>query len=129
MKFITNFELDITEALSLRSLQYSWTKISEIVGVSRSTLHRRFKEAGITTNDNKLDDTIRTIKCDFPRDGEVMRSHLLCKEIKVPHQRLRDHDNTVAHRSSVVKYSVSVRHLDSHHKLIKWRFVTHDACS
>ncbi len=45
-----------------------------------------------------------------------------------------DHENTVARRSLTVKrrvYSVdqpnSLRHLDSHHKLIKWRFITH-AC-
>lgn len=118
-----------------------------MVGVSRSTLYRRLNEAGIATDDttqisnNDLDDIIISIKRDFPKDGEVlMRSHLLRMGIKVPRQRLRDsihrvdHENTVSRRSTVVRrriYSVdqpnSVRHLDSHHKLIKWRFITHAA--
>lgn len=37
--------------LSLQSLNYSWTKISEILGVSRCTLYRRLREAGIDTDD------------------------------------------------------------------------------
>ena len=138
-------EVDITEVLSLRSLRYSWTKISELVGVSRSTLYRRLNKAGIPTDDytqitdHDLDEAVKGIKCNFPGDGEVMlASHLLRVGIKVPRQHLRDcihrvdHENTVARRSSVVKrrvYSVdqpnSMRHLDSHHKLIKWRFITH----
>ena len=140
-------KVDIAEVMSLRSLDYSWTKISEMVGVSRSTLYRRLKEAGIMTDDstqitnNDLHDTIKRIKLDFPGDGEVlMRSHLLRVGVKVPRQWLRDsihrvdHEKTVARRSTVVKHRVysvdqpnSVRHLDSHHKLIKWRFITHAA--
>ena len=70
-----------------------------------------------------------------------MRSHLLRMGVKVSRQQLRDsihhvdHNKNVVRRSTVVKcrvYSVdqpnSVRHLDlSHHKLIKWRFITHAA--
>ena len=69
-----------------------------------------------------------------------MKSHLLRLGIKVPRQALRDsihrvdHENTVARQSKVVKrrvYSVeypnSVWHMDSHHKLIRWRFITHAA--
>ena len=138
-------EVDVNEVLSLRSLNYSWTKISEILGISRCTLYRRLREAGIDTNDyatltpSELDNLIKEIKLDFPNNGEVMmKSHLLRLGIKVTRQALRDsihrvdHENTVARQSKIVKrrvYSVdypnSVWHLDSHHKLIKWRFVTH----
>ena len=44
-------DVDIKEVLSLRSLHYSWAKISELLGISRSTLYRRLKEAGIETYD------------------------------------------------------------------------------
>ena len=60
--------------------------------------------------------------------------------IKVTRKELRssihrtDHENTVSRRSTVVKrriYSVqhpnALWHLDSHHKLIRWRFITHAA--
>ena len=66
-----------------------------------------------------------------------MRSHLVRVGVKVPHQWLRDsihrvyHEKNVARRSTVVKHRVysvdqpnSVRHLDSHCKLNKWRYHT-----
>ena len=60
---------------------YSWTKISEIVGISR-TLYRGLREGGIDTDDyttltsSELDNKIKEIKHDFPNDGEVMmKSH------------------------------------------------------
>lgn len=140
-------DVTVNQILSLRSLHYSWTKISELLGVSRSTVYRRLLDGGVSTNDNTdisssdLDDVLREIKKDFPNDGEVLlKSHLLRIGIKVTRQNLRtsihrvDHDNTVARQSKVVKrrvYSVehpnALWHMDSHHKLIKWRFVTHAA--
>ena len=90
-------EVDVNEVLSLQSLNYSWTKISEILGISRCTLYRRLREAGIDTNDyatltpSELDNLIKEIKLDFPNDGEVMmKSHLLRLGIKVTRQALRD---------------------------------------
>ncbi len=94
-------ELDIEEILSLRNLQYSWTKISDLVGVARSTLYRRLDEAGISTDDYthitdcELDASVKDIKKSFPGDGEVLlSSHLLRVGlrvgIKVPRQKLRD---------------------------------------
>ena len=70
--------MDTNENLSLRSLNYSWTKISEILGVSQCTLYRRLREAGIDTDDyttltsSELDNIIKEIKHEFPNDGEVM---------------------------------------------------------
>lgn len=64
--------MDINEILSLRSLNYSWAKISEMLGFSRCTLYRRLREAGIDTDDNttitssELDNIIKEIKQDFP---------------------------------------------------------------
>ena len=140
-------DVDLSEVLHLRSLHFTWTKISELVGISRSTLYRRLWDAGICTDDytsissSELDDTIRSVKSQFPNDGEVMMNgHLLRLGIKVTRQDLRDsihrvdHANTVNRRSNVVQrrvYTVScpnaLWHIDSHHKLIRWRLITHAA--
>lgn len=115
--------------------------------MSRSTVYRRLLDVGVSTNDytaissSHLDEVLREIKKEFPNDGEVItKSHLLRLGIKVTRQELRysihrvDHENTVSRQSKVVKrrvYSVgypnALWHIDSHHKLIKWRFVTHAA--
>ena len=115
--------------------------------MSRSTVYRRLLDVGVSTHDytaistSDLDEVLREIKKEFPNDGEVMtKSHLLRLGIKVTRQELRnsihrvDHENTVSRQSKMVKrrvYSVehpnALWHIDSHHKLIKWRFVTHAA--
>ena len=137
-------EVDLSQVLHLRSLHYTWTKISELLAISRSTLYRRLGGAGISTDDytgissSELDDVIQGIKSEFPNDGEVMlNGHLLRLGIKVTQQALRDsihrvdHANTVNRRSKVVQrrvYTVScpnaLWHIDTHHKLIRWRLIT-----
>ena len=79
--------------MHLRSLHFTWTKISELVGVSRSTLYRRLWDAGISTDDytsissSDLDDVVQGVKSEFPNDGEVMMNgHLLRLGIKVTRQ-------------------------------------------
>ena len=139
--------VEIQDILDLRRLNYKWTKIAEILQVSRATLYRRLEEAGIRTDDRtvltdqQLDDIIRSIKQDHPNDGEVMiQGHLLRLEVRVSREALRkaihrvDHENVVARRHHTVQrrvYSVPhpnyIWHLDGHHKLIRWRFVVHGA--
>lgn len=114
---------------------------------SRSTLYRRLQEAGVSPNDctilsnQQLDEIIQSIKLDHPNDGEVlMQGHLIRMGIRITRQLLHnsihrvDHMNTVARGHSVVRHRVySVQypnflwHIDSHHKLIRWRFVIHGA--
>lgn len=91
--------------------------------------------------EQQLDEILRSIKRDHPNDGEVlMQGHLVRQGIKVPRQKLRDalhrvdHSNIVARQNSVIHrrvYNVPhpnyIRHFDSHHKLIRWRFVIHGA--
>ena len=139
--------VDIGDILELRHLNYKWTKIASILGVSRATVYRRLEEAGISPDDsspltdNQLDEIITSIKRDHPNDGEVLlQGHLLRQGIRVSRQALRnaihrvDHENTVARRRMVVRrriYSVPypnyIWHVDGHHKLIRWRMVTHGA--
>ena len=131
-------DVDIQEILALRALHYTWTKISEIVKISRSTLYRRLHDAGISTDDylsispTKLDEVIKKIRSHFPNDGEVMlKGYFLRLGLKVTRQDLRnsihhvDHANTIARRSTIIQrrlYTVAcpnaVWRMDSHHKLI-----------
>lgn len=128
-------------------LNYSWTKIASLIGISRSTLYRGLEEAGIShqkytaLSDEELDSKIRAIKADHPNDGEVLiQGHLVRMGIKVTRQMLRaaihcvDHNGVVERQLRVVRrrvYSVphpnAVWHIDGHHKLIRWRFVIHAA--
>ncbi len=68
-------EVSIEEVEYLRSLHFSWTKIAEIVGVSRSTLYRRLDQENIAQStsysdirDRELDDIIGSIKVCHPND-------------------------------------------------------------
>ena len=81
----------------LRSLRFTWSKIAELIGVSRATLYKRLEEEGTSTDnyysdisDNQLDDIIREIKHHHPNDGErLMLGHLLSHGIIVTRARLR----------------------------------------
>ena len=138
-------DIDIENIMALKSLNYGWTKIASILGISRSTLYRRLNDEGISCDlytqltSAELDEIVIDIKRNHPNDGEVLlNGHLLRLGIRVTRAELRasihrvDHDNTVARRSRTVKrrvYTVScpnaLWHVDTHHKLIRWRFVIH----
>ena len=133
------------DIVSLRKLNYTWTKIARMLGISRKTLYRRLEEYNIPSTDysslssNELDEVVKSIKRDFPNDGEVMlQGHISRLGFKIQRAELRasihrvDHDNTVLRRSCAIKcrvYSVprpnTVWHLDGNHKLIRWRLVIH----
>ena len=83
--------------LEFRSLNYKWTKIAELMEISRSTLYRRLEEEGISPDDHthlldaELDDVIRSLKQDHPNDDEVlMQGHLIRMRIRVTRQALRN---------------------------------------
>ena len=107
--------LDIEDVELLRQLRFTWTRISEILGVSHSTLYRRLEEEGISQetffteiSDNELDRMMLEIKVNHPNDGKViMMGHLTSHGIYVPQAWLRasihrvDHDNTAARSLTV----------------------------
>ena len=126
-------DVDINDILELRALQYKWTKIATLLGLSRATLYRRLKEAGVSSDeytqvsDEQLDEVICSIKQDHPNDSEVLlQGHLLRQGIKVPRHALCnaihmihrvDHISTVTRKRSVVRrriYSVP------HPNYIRW---------
>ena len=130
----------------LRRLSFSWCQIAEILQVSRSTLYRRIEDEGLAldltyTNisDAELDHQVEAIKMVHPNDGErLMIGHLRSRGITLPRSRIRasihrvDPVNTAVRRRLAIRRRVyyaqgpnSVWHIDGHHKLIRWRFVTH----
>ena len=132
----------------LRGLRFSFTEIARILRVSRATLYRRLDDAGIsrsstfsTISDAELDAQVERIKRSHPNDGErLMLGHLAGQGILVQRARLRasihrvDPENTALRRSVAIRRRVyhvdgpnSLWHLDGHHKLIRWKFVTHGA--
>jgi len=137
--------VDMDDVEFLRSLHFSWTKIAEYLNVSRTTLYRRLEENEISIprfssiTDLELDACIRDIKRRHPNDGERMIiGHLFCLDIFVPRYRIRssihrvDGNNVALRRSVTIRRRVyyadgpnTVWHLDGHHRLIRWRIVTH----
>ena len=132
----------------LRGLQYTLTNFAKIMGISRSTIYRRLDDAGLdhirtsytNISDAALDQVVRTIKQVHPNDGEhLMAGHLASRGIIVQYAHLRgsihrtDPENTAIRRQTYCSrvYTVDgpncVWHLDGHHKLIRWKFVTHGA--
>ena len=139
-----NVSLDYVEFL--RSLRFSFTQIAALLGISRATLYRRLGEGGVNhlstytdISDADLDAEVLQIKTNHPNDGErMMTGHLTQRGIIVPRSRLRasihrvDPENTALRRSLAIRRRVyhvegpnSLWHIDSHHKLIRWKFVTH----
>ena len=93
----------------------------------------------VTSSDTDLDGQVLLIKRDHPNDGErLVIGHLASRQVLVQRSRIRaaihrvDPINTAVRRSITVRRRVyhaagpnAVWHLDGHHKLIRWRLVTH----
>ena len=137
--------VDFEDVELLRRFHFSWTKISELLGVSRSTIYRRLQE-GLSVNftytnisDADLDRQMEVIKNNHPNDGERMViGRLRSLGFVLPRARVRasihrvDPENTAIRRTVTIRRRVyysegpnSVWHIDGHHKSIRWRFVTH----
>ena len=139
-------EVSFEEIEYLRGLRFTWTKIADILGISRSTLYRRLEQEGVDLtctysdiSNTELDRIVESIKLAHPNDGErLMIGHLHRLGYKVPRSRVRasihrvDPINTAIRRSVTIRRRVycvegpnSLWHIDGNHKLIKWRLVIH----
>ena len=140
-----SIEISKDDILFLKGLDYSWTKIASILGISRSTLYRRLEEFNIDSNaytditESQLDELLRDVKCTNPNAGEVIvKGILMNRGIKVTREVLRAaihrvvHEKTAERRSSVVNRRIycaphpnSVWHIDANHKMIRWCLIIH----
>ena len=129
----------------LRSCGYTWNEVAGALQVSRSTIWRRVKDAGIQLtryndiSDDELDGIISQFQSDYPNCGQqLILGHLRDKGISVQRYRLRESiartdplrrlvrwHQVVSRRTYSVKKSNSLWHIDGHHSLIRWRIVVH----
>ncbi len=138
--------VDMEDVEFLRTMCFTWTKIAQVLGISRATLYRKLEEESVsrhvyysTINDSQLDELVKDIKQIHPNDGErSLIGHVARHNVVVPRARLRasihrvDPVNTAIRRSITIRRRVyhadgpnSVWHIDGHHKLIRWGLVTH----
>ena len=126
--------------------QFTQSDIAKMLGCSARTIHRRILQFGLsglctysTISDTELDEVVEDFVTSVPTAGcKTLAGHLSTLGLKLQRQRVRDsmyrvdpwgveqRSRRVLHRR---KYTVSgpnsLWHIDGHHKMIRWRIVTH----
>ncbi len=139
-------QLNFEQIELLRSAGYNWNEVADAFMVSRSTVWRRLREYGTVSmgrysdiSDSDLDGIVRDITHRHRHTGQtLMQGHLSSIGIHVQRYRIRDSLHRVDPLGSILRrrqpitrrrYSVpgpnSLWHIDGHHSLIRWGFVTH----
>lgn len=104
------------QLLYLRSLNFSWTQVAEILGVSRATLFRRRRELGIQDfnilspmDDDQLRMFVGQVREEFPSIGEsLVIGRLHSEGYHVPRARVRS----------------AIRITDPINTALRWRGIT-----
>lgn len=138
----------IVEEDKLRFFVDSGFKVADMAamcGVSKRTIERRLSSYDLSTrnytdiSDADLDEVVSGLSAAFPRCGEkLIDGRLRCQGILVQQERIRnslrrvDPVGTQLRRRMALHrrvYNVNspnaLWHLDGHHKLIRWKVVTH----
>ena len=73
------FQIHREQIVYLRSMSFTWHQIAELLGVSRMTIHRRYREFGLHEElgrnrmiNTDLDTLLREMRVEFPTMGETM---------------------------------------------------------
>ena len=132
----------------LRELHFPWKKIADLIGVSESSLRRRRSIYGMSGNgdpswtqisDNVLEKIVQEIQELTPNIGQArLLGPLRSRGLNIQRWRVRNClrilnpiGTALRWRSAIYrrKYSVptpnALWHIDSNHKLIRWRLITH----
>ena len=137
--------VNIEQVELLRSSNFTWEEIAQIVGVGRTTLWRKLRKLGMPIerysdiNDSHLDQLLREIQLNNPNIGvSMLQGHLKSLGKKIQWQRIRESilrinplraiirwQQSISRRSYWVPGPNSLWHIDGHHSLIRWRFVIH----
>uniref|UniRef100_A0A3B3BMS2 Integrase core domain-containing protein n=1 Tax=Oryzias melastigma TaxID=30732 RepID=A0A3B3BMS2_ORYME len=103
--------------------------IAKLLGVSRSTINRRMREFGVsarqtysTLTDEELDDAVIRIKNEMPSSGyRMVKGRLRSTGIHVQWRRVIA--SIIVRRTYSVKGPLSLWHVDTNHKLIRYNIV------
>ena len=137
--------MNIEQVELLRSSEFTWEEVAQILGISRTTLWRRVQELGIPMckysdiSDHELDHLVRDIQCNNPNIGTCMvQGYLKSRGIFIQRHRIRGSvlrtnpiraltrwQQVISRRSYSVPGPNSLWHIDGHHSLVRWRFVVH----
>ncbi len=141
-------KLDISRDILefLRDMRFSWVQVSNMFGVSRSTIIRRVRQFGVqqSTQQNNISDAdlrtqVQEIHASYAHAGcRMVRGILVSRGFRVSvnrvHETLTEIDPLlsaqrwgamVRRRQYSVKAANSLWHIDGHHSLIRWGFVIH----
>ena len=143
-QFTKRHDINLDDILFLRKLSKSWNDISKELNCSRWTLTRwrnYDEEYERTISDDDLDEIISEYKANNFNRGEIMTLAYIkgnLNLLSVTRQQVRDSlqridADGIEHRKRKrvkrVVYNVHgphyLWHIDGHHKLIKWKIVTH----
>ncbi|KAG1928590.1 hypothetical protein F2P79_023572 [Pimephales promelas] len=131
---------------NLLSLHLPLASLAEVHGISRSTLYRRMKEENLSVrsnysdiSDHELDQKVRSIKARTPHAGyrlvkgslQAMGHRVTWKRIKMSLQRVDGAGvisrmvqlSCIARRTYSVPAPLSLVHIDTNHKLIRYNIV------
>ena len=139
-------EISEEQLIFLREFNFSWTEIERIMGISHRTLIRRRHELGLVGNERYLNDdelvsVMQDIMIENPNIGQRrMLGAIRACGYRVQQGRMREMMRILDPQGTALRwygfvyrraYRVSspnaLWHIDSCHKLIRWRFVVH-AC-
>ena len=140
-----SLQINMEDVEDMRKAGMSITKISQALGVSRSTLYRAMESSdllGFTEiSDQRLYELVIRYKQTHPFDGERMLiGYLRSQDIHLPRRRIRECIHRVdaggvrsrsvkliQWRTYYAKGANYVWHMDGNHKLVRWKFVIHGA--
>ena len=137
-----------TEMLEdLRGYGFSWTKIAQILGVSRWTIHRRVRDMGLgylgeftLISDSELENLVADyINRHGHNSGQTyIMGYLRSLGIRVQRHRVRECIVRLSPENAMRRWGMIIRrrqyhvpwpnslwHLDGNHALIRWSFVVH----
>lgn len=140
-----SYHISYEQLLYLIENRFSVPKIADMLGVSVRTIHRRMNDYGLSIrdqysclSDQQLDEIVCAIQQQYPMCGNrQMQGFLLSYGYRVQQSRIRESQRRVDPNGAIIRqlnvlnrreYSVpaplSLYHIDGHHKLIRYIYVS-----
>lgn len=136
--------INVEQVIYLLNHGFKFTELAKIFLIHRSTLWRRLKnevdfQRYTEIGDEELSTIIKNIKDQHPHSGvSLVIGHLRSNNIFVQHKRVRTILRALDPTNSALRWGLMIYrrtysvpgpnalwHIDGHHKLIRWKMVTH----